>query len=227
MTKREVIKTVFEGEKPPYVPWSFKFTLEAKQQLSKYYGVNDLDVVLGNHILHLGSDTGFFKDLGNNRFQDVFKVVWDRSIEKDIGDPKGIVLPGPTLEGYEFPDPVDPLYFASIEPEISRKPDIFRAFQIGFSLYERAWSMRGMENLLMDFCVNPGFVHELMNRICEYNIAQIDKALEFDIDAVFLGDDWGRQSGYLERVYLPVLQTHVPACKKSRQICNDPFMRGC
>jgi len=193
MKKRDVVKMVLDGKKPPYVPWSFKFTEEPKHMLYNYYGVDDLDEVLGNHILQLGSDIGFFDDLGNNQFQDVFKVVWDRSIDKDIGDAKGFVLHEPTLEGYDFPDPHDPRFFANIKSEIALKPDMFRVFQIGFSLYERAWSMRGMTNLLMDFYTNPLFVHELMEKICDYNIAQINKALEYEIDAVYFGDDWGQQ----------------------------------
>lgn len=124
-TKREVIKMVLDGQKPPYVPWSFKFTQEPKEQLQKYYGVEDLDVVLGNHVLQLGSDIGFFEYLGNDLYQDVFKVVWDRIIDKDIGDVKSIVLPEPTLERYTFPDPLDPRFFANIESEITAKPDMF------------------------------------------------------------------------------------------------------
>ena len=197
MTKREVIRTVLDGKRPPYVPWSFKFTVEPKRMLCNYYGVNDLDEVLGNHILQLGSDIGFFDDLGNDQFQDVFKVVWDRTIDKDIGDAKGIVLPEPTLNGYTFPNPLDPRFFSDIESEIALKPDMFRVFQIGFSLYERAWTMRGMTNLLMDFYVNPDFVHELMGKICDYNLAQVDKALEYDIDAIYFGDDWGQQHGLI------------------------------
>ncbi|MCK5206894.1 MAG: hypothetical protein KAQ79_02705, partial [Cyclobacteriaceae bacterium] len=73
----------------------------------------------------------------------------------------------------------------------------FRVFEIGFSLYERAWTLRGMEALLLDFVVNPDFVHELMNAICEYNITQIKRAVEYDIDAVKLGDDWGQQRGLI------------------------------
>ena len=137
MTKSEVIKMVLDGQKPPYVPWSFKFTEEPKLMLQQHYGVTDLDEVLGNHILQLGSDIGFFEDLGNNQFQDVFKVIWDRSIDKDIGDAKGIVHHEPTLEGYQFPNPLDPRFFANIESEIAKKPDMFRVFQIEFSLYER------------------------------------------------------------------------------------------
>lgn len=197
MTKREVIRMVLDGKKPPYVPWSFKFTVEPKQELEKYYGVGDLDEVLGNHILQLGSDIGFFDSLGGNLYRDVFGVVWDRSIDKDIGDVKGCVLPEPTLEGYTFPNPLDPRFFENIEPEISRKPEMFRCFQIGFSLYERAWTLRGIENLLMDFYINPGFVHQLLDTICDYNLAQVEKALEYDIDAVYFGDDWGQQIGLI------------------------------
>ena len=197
MTKREVVRAVLEGKKPPYVPWSFKFTQEPKELLQEYYGVEDLDVPLGNHILNLGNDYGFFDYLGNNLYQDVFKVIWDRSVDKDIGDVKGCLLSEPTLKDYTFPDPHDPRFYDNIESEIEKKPDLFRCFQIGFSLYERAWTLRGIDNLLMDFYINPGFVHELLDAICDYNLAQVDKALEYDIDAVYFGDDWGQQVGLI------------------------------
>ena len=74
---------------------------------------------------------------------------------------------------------------------------MFRVFQIGFSLYERAWTLRGIENLLMDFYINPDFVNKLLDAICDYNIAQIDKALTYPIDAVYFGDDWGQQKGLI------------------------------
>ncbi len=197
MTKREVVKLVLDGGKPPYVPWSYKFTKEPKEMLQEHYGVEDLDPVLGNHILQLGSDIGFFDKVGEDLYQDVFKVVWDRSIDKDIGDVRTVTIEEPTLEGYTFPDPLDPRFFANIEPEIAAKPDMFRVFQIGFSLYERAWALRGIENLLMDFCLNPDFVHELLDKICDYNIAQINEAVKYDIDAIYFGDDWGQQSGLI------------------------------
>jgi uroporphyrinogen decarboxylase len=42
---------------------------------------------------------------------------------------------------------------------------------------------------------HPRFVHELMRAIADYNLAQIRKALHYDIDAVYFGDDWGQQRG--------------------------------
>ncbi len=195
MTKRQVINAVLAGEKPPYVPWSFSFTHEALARLVAHYGWEDIDTVVGSHLLGLGSDIGFFDDIGDNRFRDVFGVVWDRTVDKDIGVVEKIVLPQPDLDGYEFPNPFDEQFFADIPDKIERFGDRFRVFRLGFSLYERAWTMRGMEDLLCDFIVNPEFVHELFNKIADYNIAQVTEALKYDIDAVYFGDDWGQQHG--------------------------------
>lgn len=195
MTRREIIKKVLNGEKPSYTPWSFKFTVEARKLLQDHYNVDDLDNALYNHFLLLGNDYGFFDKTGNDLYRDVFGVVWDRSIDKDIGNVTGSLIDPDNFKDYKFPDPLDFRFFADIEQSIKAKPDMFRLFQIGFSLYERAWTLRGMENLLMDFLVNPGFVHELLTAIADYNIAQLNEAMKYDIDAVYFGDDWGQQRG--------------------------------
>jgi uroporphyrinogen decarboxylase len=195
MNKREIIKLVLEGKQPSYVPWSFGFTKEAKEKLRAFFTPLELEDILGNHLLKLGSDIGFFTDLGGQCVQDVFGVIWDRSIDKDIGNVKGLVLTKPTLKRYNFPDPLDERFFADIPGKIERFSDRLRLFQIGFSLYERAWTLRGMQNLLVDFLDNPEFVSRLLNEIADYNIAQIQKALTFGIDAVYFGDDWGQQRG--------------------------------
>lgn len=201
MEKREIVKRSLAFKEIPYVPWHFKFTVEAKDKLLDYLNGMDIEDYLQNHILELGNDIGFFEYLGDNLYKDVFGVVWDRSIDKDIGNVKGPLLAEATLKGYHFSDPLDNRYFEDIPGKISLYGDRFRLFAIGFSLFERAWTMRGMENLLIDFCVNPAFVHELMNAITDYNIAQIEKASTYDIDAIELGDDWGQQRGLIMGYY--------------------------
>lgn len=197
MTPRDVVKEAVAFRRPPYVPWSFRFTKEAREKLESHFGTTEIDPFIGNHILELGSDIGFFTELGNNRFRDVFGVVWDRTIDKDIGNVEGQVLPEPSLGGYRFPDPLDPRFFEDIPERIAKFGDRYRLFCLGFSLFERAWTLRGLENLYMDFMDNPDFVHELFNAISDYNITQVKKALEYDIDAVYFGDDWGQQHGLL------------------------------
>jgi len=195
ITKREIVKMVLDGQRPPYVPWSFGLTKAAKAKLQQHFGAVDLEEVLQNHLLKLGSDIGFFEEVGGDCVRDVFGVVWDRSVDKDIGITKGCVLSEPTLKGYAFPNPLDPRFFAGIPEKLARYGDRFRVFQIGFSLYERAWTLRGLQNLLMDFHDHPDFVDELLNAIADYNVAQIEEALKYDVDAVYFGDDWGQQRG--------------------------------
>ncbi len=182
---------------PPYVPWACGFTVEAKQKLVEHFGSSDLEEALQNHILILGSEIGFFEDIGPDLVRDVFGVVWDRSIDRDIGNVRGTVLPEPTMHDYTFPDPLDQRFFEDIPDRIEQYGDRFRVYSLGFSLYERAWTLRGMENLLMDMVLHPDFVHDLLNRIADYNIAQVRKALTFDIDGVYFGDDWGQQQGLI------------------------------
>ena len=200
MNKREVVAAVLDGERPPYVPWSYRFTAEPKHALCAHYQCKPDELIdhTGCHILELGSDIGFFQDLGNDQFQDVFGVVWDRSMDKDIGLPASYLIKSPEdLARVKFPDPHDPRFFADIESRIERFPDRFRLFDLGFSLFERAWTLRSMEELLMDMIEAPEFVHELLTKIADYNIAQVQKALEYDIDAVYFGDDWGQQQGLI------------------------------
>ena len=212
MQKRDVVRMVLDGGRPPYVPWSFSFTKEAHDLLCHHFGISDLEPLLDNHLLRLGDDIGFFEEEGNDCFRDVFGVIWDRRVDKDIGIVANCMLPEPTLASYEFPDPTNPRYFADIPEKIERFPDRFRVFQLGFSVFERAWTLRGMPNLLMDFIDHPRFVHELLNTIVDYNIAHIQEALQYEIDAVLFGDDWGQQRGlimgnrYWQEFLRPALQ---------------------
>jgi uroporphyrinogen decarboxylase len=182
-------------EPVPWVPWNMGFTFEANEKLDAHYGKENLEKVLGNHFLGFGA--GGFEDIGDNRFKDIFGVVWNRSEDKDIGVIEGRVLPEPSLRGLSLPDPEDKRFYSRIDTEIQKHPDLFRVFSIGFSLFERAWTMRGMEELLMDFYENPGFVRELLHALADFNIASVKKAVKYDIDAIYFGDDWGQQKGLI------------------------------
>ncbi|GAK61594.1 uroporphyrinogen-III decarboxylase-like protein [Candidatus Vecturithrix granuli] len=230
MQKRDVIQMVLDGHRPPYVPWSFSFTKEAYDLLCDHFGTPDLESLLDNHLLRLGDDIGFFEEVGNDCFRDVFGVIWDRRVDKDIGIVANCMLSEPTLAGYEFPDPTNPRYFADIPQKIERFPDRFRVFQLGFSVFERAWTLRGMPNLLMDFIDHPRFVHELLNAIVDYNIAHIQEALKYDIDAVLFGDDWGQQRGLImgNRYWQEFLR---PALQRMYRVARDAgkyvFIHSC
>jgi uroporphyrinogen decarboxylase len=180
------------------VPYHIGFTKPAHQKMAAYFKDEDFESKLGNHFLLLTHNRrNGWVEVKPNYFQDEFGVVWNRTVDKDIGVVDKILLTEPTLKGFDFPDPNEEGLFDHYNAAIAANPDKFCISQIGFSLFERAWTLRGMENLLVDMIENPTFVHELLDAICDYNIALIDRALHYDIDACYFGDDWGSQRGLI------------------------------
>jgi uroporphyrinogen decarboxylase len=204
--------------------------VEAAEKLRATYAPRDLEAVVDNHLGGVGSGVGFFTDLGDDHLRDVFGVIWDRRVDKDIGVVVGQVLPEPTLEGYVFPDPLGPIFFDGVAAALAAQVNRYRIFSIGFSLYERAWTMRGMADLMMDFYDHPAFVHELLNTIADWNIAQVRAAVTYDIDAVYFGDDWGQQRGlqmgpklWREFIYPPLKRMYGAAKEAGKAV----FIHSC
>jgi len=73
----------------------------------------------------------------------------------------------------------------------------FTCIGLPFSLFERAWALRGMEVLLVDMLDNPAFVDALLDRLLEHNLAILDSAAGYSLDGVWFGDDWGQQKGLI------------------------------
>lgn len=63
-------------------------------------------------------------------------------------------------------------------------------------LFERAWHIRGMENLLVDMHTDPEPVHRLLEAITDFNCAIIRRASrEHNVDGVWITEDIGTQGG--------------------------------
>lgn len=61
-------------------------------------------------------------------------------------------------------------------------------------LFERHWSLRGMENALTDFYLYPDEVHELYQRLTDFYIRVMERARhELKADGLFISDDIGTQ----------------------------------
>ena len=132
---------------------------------------------------------------GPGYFRDEWGVLWNRTIDRDIGIPEGSVLPEPRLDGLRVPDPREPRRYQGFEEFIEGHREQFLICGIGFSLFERAWTLRGLENFFMDLALRPGFVEELLDVILDYDLRLIEQAGGYGFDAFQFGDDWGQQSG--------------------------------
>ncbi|MGB9798444.1 MAG: uroporphyrinogen decarboxylase family protein, partial [bacterium] len=191
------VKSAIAHEETDIVPYDIGFTQPAWEKLVSYLGRAPTMDELGLHIAHLGATPlDAWVEVKPGFWRDEFGVIWNRTIDKDIGNPEPILLE-PRLKGYEFPDPDDPKRYAHFPSFIEANKDKFILCEIGFSLFERAWSMRGMENLLVDMKENPSFVHELLEAIAWFNVRVIRNAVRYPIDGFYFGDDWGQQRGLI------------------------------
>lgn len=217
MDKRTVVRLALAHQAPPWVPWQIGLTHEARENLERAAG-RPADELLDHHLLGLGRGETFTA-AGTDRVVDRWGVRWDRSRDRDIGVVEGRVIPAPTLAGWSPPPSDEPSIHSGMAEAIAVHPDRFRVFNIGFSLYERAWTLRGMEELMADMIEEPDFVDALLDAICDWNIELVRRAVRFDIDAVYFGDDWGSQRGLQmgpkrwRRFILPRLQRQYAAVR--------------
>jgi uroporphyrinogen decarboxylase len=196
ITPRECVWQSIRHQQPDHIPWHFGCTIPTRIKLENYYGTTNLDEALDQHIVKIRARL-YGKEISPGFYQDEFGVVWNRTIDKDIGNVVEYIIKERSLKGVAFPDPHNPARLQALSAFIDKNPNRFRLVSIGFSLFERAWSLYGMANLMMDMLEEPAFVDELFDAILEYHLAVLDDVLKFDIDAVQFGDDWGQQTGLL------------------------------
>lgn len=197
MTKREIVLNAVNHRPTPFVPYAFDLTGDMALKVAKTLDNEDLYQTFGSFV-SLRCD-GRMEQIDAHRRKDQFGVVWLMDQRGDFGVVDEITLKEPTLEGYVFPEPDEPAIRQACENLVQqgKQDGIFTMYGIGFSLFERAWSLRGMENLLMDFLLEPDFVDQLLDRICDYNLSVLKIALEYPIDCIYFGDDWGQQRGMI------------------------------
>lgn len=177
------------------IPYQLDLTDEMEMKIQAALGPAFLNTVDNCFALERNEEFTFIDE---HRKRDMFGVVWLLDQKGDFGIVENNLLGEPTLNGYSFPEPHEELIRKKCERLVEPcNREKFSMYTIGFSLYERAWSLRGIENLLMDMVINPSFVFELLERIVEYNLSVLKIVMEYPIDGIFFGDDWGQQKGLI------------------------------
>lgn len=197
MNKRDRVLKAINHQITDIIPYQLDLTQGVHEKLSAYFGDQDfLYTMVGNHLVREKNKN--HQPIDDLTYQDLFGVTWHKEqAGGDIGIIKNYIMMEPQITPYSFPEPDTGLIQSKCERIIKDHDDLFKIYEIGFSLYERAWTLRGMDNLLMDFLLNEGFVNELLDRILEYNLGVIDRAAQYPIDCIMFGDDWGQQKGLI------------------------------
>lgn len=210
MNKRSRVKSAILHQDTDKVPWQIDLTRPARAKVANYCEDERLldpaffDDWIGNHFRNIGPrDSGLFHGLNeevrSGLWIDGWGIVWDtRGLcgEGEWGRPVNQVLIEPCLDNFRFPDPPRHSAFSHYPRYIDDNKDFFLIANEGH-LFETAWALRGMENLLVDMYRNANFVDELMDGITDCYLALIEQSLNYEIDAFAFGDDWGFQHGLL------------------------------
>lgn len=119
---------------------------------------------------------------------------------------------------YEWPD-VDADYrFEGLEEKIRNYHE--RGYAVMGELYqtifEMAWLLRGMEELLVDFYLNEEVAHAICEKLMELRIKQAEKYAQLGVDIIRLGDDIATQRGLMfsKEIYYKYLK------ERTRKIIN-------
>lgn len=199
MTKRELVIEALNHHETQTLPYHIEFTQQALDNLIAYTGDTDIVEKIGSclhYIQYWGWPTEIPEKPGY--FRDEFGVEWNRNgADKDIGLPDDAVIEDFEDYEYEFPKCDEARLRAEIEELVRTKDDRFTFVGFGFCMFERLWSLTGMENALMSMVACPDELEEFLDRNCDYFCHLIDIALEYDIDAIYFGDDWGQQKGLI------------------------------
>jgi uroporphyrinogen decarboxylase len=195
MTRRERVIAAIRHQETDPVPYDVDLTIPARARLIEYVGDPGYIEKIGNHIKSV--KYGGRKEFKPGYARDHFGVIWNQTADKDIGVIDNYLIAEPSLAGFEFPLLDEKAWRELLENAIANAGDCYLMVSVGFSMFERAWSLRGMENTLVDMIAEPEFVDEFLDAICEFQCKIIDIALEYPVDGMHFGDDWGQQKGQI------------------------------
>jgi len=195
MTRRDRALSAMAHEPNAAIPWHVDMTAAFAEKVRGAFGCHDPDEFAGNHLFRAKYKQN--AKLNDSEELDLFGVRWQKSPDGgDVGIISGHPLKEASLDGYEFPA-IRTEFASTLCDRLESRSDVLTQFSITMGFFERAWSLRGMEPLLLDMAAEPVFAEALFARIEEHHMALLDCVLDRQFDGVYFGDDWGQQRGLI------------------------------
>ena len=199
MTNRERVAAALEFRQTDKLPYNVDMTKAMYEKMLADPDGRAFLPKINNHISSVSLRRPYEEISGRpGFFTDEFGVVWNRTVDRDIGVIERKLIPDPdSLKDFTFPVLDEKRLLDGCERLASRTYGNFTVASLGYSLFERAWSLCSMEDMLCYMVSDPEFVHELFGKIMAFDMRKVDIFLEYDIDCILFGDDWGQQRGLL------------------------------
>lgn len=206
MSPKERVTAQIQHIETDPVPYTLGFEGDVDLALDVYYGSTDWRSKLRSAIVRIPIPmTGLQVDIEEGveiaereQYSDAYGSLWRMDCRPfHLEAP---ILKEPSLDDLHLPAP------QSLFPDswktmargfIEQYHDRFVVGAYGYGLFERSWTLRGFENMLMDCVIEEDFYDELLEVLTEHHLDLIDQILELPVDGILLSDDWGYQHGVL------------------------------
>ncbi len=219
MKPRERVQLALNHETPDRCPMQVSFTPEFALRLRKELGISEASL----HNPHGGGNTySLERGLGEDML--LTSVGWANSYYQDVKpytDEWGIgwrVHPYETpfgrghyteiaahpladeaaIPGYRPPDPHRLELYCDAEQMVRDFKDEYWIVGVTVTtIFETAWALRGLEQMLLDMVVDPDLAEAILDIPFEYHLTAAKKLVDLGVDMIWTGDDVGAQNRML------------------------------
>jgi uroporphyrinogen decarboxylase len=219
MKPRDRILMALNHEMPDRCPMQISFTpefadrLRADMQLkgqelhNPHGGGNtyELERALGEDMLltSVGWANSYYQD--QESYVDEWEIGWDSQVyETPFGKGRYTeIVHHPLADdnailSYHPPDPNRPELYTEAERVIREFKDEYWIVGVTVvTIFETAWALRGLKQMLMDFVLNPELADQILEIPYRYHLTAAKKLVEMGVDMIWTGDDVGTQQGMM------------------------------
>jgi len=131
------------------------------------------------------------------------------------------------LDRYQPPDADAEYRLKTLEEAVRRFKGERAIVFLGHDAFEFSHYLHGLDHLLMDYVLNPDFVHRLARVVLDYKKRVFERAIEAGADIVLTGDDYAHRQApimspaHFREFVLPYLQEMVDVAK----VHGVPFIK--
>jgi uroporphyrinogen decarboxylase len=191
LTPKELVQRALAFEESEIVPYDIRIDDDVWKALTAHLGAEAQDLPVLSHLPYYSAEPQH-RWIDSNHYEDVFGCVWRTG---NIPHIQGCRLETPSLQGYEWPDLTDQSHFGGAHEFMATHGDFITFCVDAYGFYDRAWALRGMENLMTDLVLHPSFVQELFEALTELHLQMVDRIADLGFEGIRFADDWGGQRG--------------------------------
>ncbi len=219
MNSKERVLLALEHKEVDRVPMVASFTSEFAQRLQNYLGLSqvpvephdkrinhDIEVTLGLDIIQYSAGIVASKYTFK---EDAFTCEWGikwRQVKYNTQFGEGKyreIIEHPLsdddkIKKYISPDPHREELYKPLERVLNIYGKEFCIMGVVVcTIFEGAWSMRGMEKLLIDMLINEEIANYILDIPFKYHLKVAKRLVQMGVDIIWLGDDVGSQDTML------------------------------